>query len=125
MTPQDTPVTFRQLPADEWEKLREVYRGQSDDLPPAGQNTAIVAEVDGQIIGMWGVNLVVHAGPLWVDPAWRGKGISDQMGTQVEELVRKLGASGYLMFPSNAGAEKVATRLGLEQPGWKVYRKEF
>ena len=118
-------VICRQLPAAEWEKLTEVYRSQSDELPPAEQNTAVVAEVDGRIVGMWGLNLVLHAGPLWVAPEWRGKGVSDQMGAAVEQLARNLGAKGYLMFPSNEHAERAAARAGLTPAQLKVYRKEF
>lgn len=118
-------VTCRQLPAEEWDRLETIYRQQSDALPEAAQNTAIVAECDGRIVGMWGINLVAHAGPLWVDPEWRGKGVSDQMNAALNELLRDAGAKGYLMFPSNEASEKVAVRVGLTLTGWKVYKKEL
>lgn len=118
-------VICRQLPATEWEKLTDIYRAHSDELPPAEQNTAVVAEVDGRIVGLWGLNVVLHAGPLWVAPEWRGRGVSDQMGAAIEKLAHDLGSKGYLMFPSNQHAERAAARAGLTPVDWKVYRKEF
>ncbi|MCE5309637.1 MAG: GNAT family N-acetyltransferase [Acidobacteriales bacterium] len=118
-------VTVRHIPPEEWERLRGTYEQQGDTLPRAEQNTAIVAEVDGKIVGMWGINLLIHAGPLWVDPEWRGKGVPDQMGVALDELVKNAGGKGYLMFPSNKGSEQVAVRMGLKPAAWKIYVKEF
>ena len=121
---ETTPVTYRQISPDEWGRLQEIYRENGAELPEAERNTAIVAEVAGRVVGMWGINLVIHAGPLWVDPEWRGKGVSDGMSKALDALVRPL-ASGYLMFPSNAASERVARRIGLEEMNWKVFRREF
>jgi GNAT superfamily N-acetyltransferase len=118
-------LTIRRLPPEEWEKLRSAYASQGAELPPPEQNTAIVAEADGKIVGLWGINLTVHAGPLWVDPEWRGKGVPDAMSGSLDELIRSFGGRGYLMFPSNKGSEQVAVRMGLRPVNWKIYVKEF
>ena len=118
-------LKIRQLPEEEWERLREIYEANGDVLPPPDNQTAIVAEVDGKIVGVWGINVQVHAGPLWVDPKWRGLGVPDRMGDALDELVRGLGGKGYLTFPSNAQSERVMQRRGLELKDWKVYVKEF
>jgi GNAT superfamily N-acetyltransferase len=118
-------LTCRQLPPEEWSNLADIYRAQADELPQAEQNTAIVAEVDGRIVGMWGLNLIAHAGPLWVDPEWRGQGVPDRMGHALDELVKRLGGKGYLTFPSHRGAEEAMIRLGLTPTTWKVFKREF
>ena len=118
-------VEIRQLPPEEWARLTEIYQSQADQLPPSEHNTAIVAEIQGRIVGMFGINLIAHAGPIWVDPEWRGTGISQRMGAALDELIRNSGGKGYLMFPSNRGSELVAIRLGLRPRHVKVYQREY
>lgn len=118
-------MLVHQILREQWHRLKPVYEEQGDSLPAAEQNTAVVAEDGGSIIAMCGVNLIAHLGPLWVASQWRGRGISDKVAAGADQLIRELGAKGYLMFPSNKGAAAVAQRLGLERMTWEVYRREF
>src|ERR1700677_3281503 len=103
-----TGLIYRQLPADEWERLREPYRLNGGELPSQDCSTSIVAEKDSRIVGFWGLNYILHAGPIWVAPEFRGQGVSDSMAEVLDELLRAQGAKGYLMFPSNPRSEAVA-----------------
>lgn len=119
-------ITYRNLQPAEWERLRPIYESQGGELPPAGQNAAAIAEADGAVIGMCGVNAVVHCGPLWVDPKWRGQGIADRLVAEADRYIRGLGANAYLMFPSNKGSIAVAERLGLElMTDCVIYQRNF
>ncbi len=118
-------MTVRMLPDAEWEKARPIYEAHGDKLPELGSGQIIVAEADGQIIGLWGVNMVLHAGPLWVAPEFRRMGVADEMGKAVDAMAQGLGAKGYLMFPSNRGAVAVAERMHLTPTEWVVYRRDF
>ena len=109
----------------EWGKLEPIYQSQGDTLPSAEQNRVIVAESGGGIVGMCGVNLVAHIGPLWVAPEFRGNGMGQAMTQAAEDLIKQLGGKGYLMFPSNRASSRVAEKMGLEQMSWKVFRREF
>jgi len=108
-----------------WARLAPIYLSQGDVLPSAEQNRAIIAEENGKIVGMCGINLVAHVGPLWVDPDRRGQGLAHGMTQAAEDLIRKLGGRGYLMFPSNEASRRVTEKMGLEAVDWKVYRREF
>jgi hypothetical protein len=122
---QRATPTYRQLPVEEWHRLQGIYEANGDVLPPSGNNLAIVAELDGRIVGLWGCNVIVHAGPLWVDTEWRGLGVSDAMGDQLEATLRSENIPGYLMFPSNAQSERVAQRRGLTEMNCKIFKKEL
>jgi RimJ/RimL family protein N-acetyltransferase len=118
-------VTYRVLPPDEWERLKPIYEENNDTLPPVDGNFAIVAEIYGEIIGLTGINTVVHAGPRWVHKRWRRMGIALQMGRLAEEFMKSFELTGYLMFPSNPISEALAERLGLERMPWSVYARKF
>lgn len=124
MTPTAS-VMYRQLGADEWERLRHIYEEQGVPLPPADSNLAVIAEANGEVVGLCGINMVIHMGPLWVDPAWRGQGVSDGIAAEADRMIRSMGASGYLMFPSNKGSAGVAERLALEPTGCQVFQRKF
>jgi len=115
----------REIDPSEWPRLSFIYHSQGDTLPPAEQNRVIVSESAGRIVGMCGLNLVAHVGPLWVDPEFRNQGIAHKLTASAEALIRDLGGKGYLMFPSNAASVRVAEKMGLDLADWKVYRREF
>lgn len=81
----------------------------------------MVAEADGRIVGMCGVNLVAHVGPLWVAEEFRRRRIGTDLAKAAGELVRELGGKGYLMFPSNERSVAIAEKLGLKKMSWQVY----
>lgn len=119
-------VTVRQLSEEEWERLRPQFSAEGEDALPNPEYTgAVVAEFEGEIIGMFNINLIVHAGALRVNPEWRGRGISDAMGAKVEDLIKQQGGKGYLMFPSNERSEAVARRMGLKETSMRVYERSF
>lgn len=124
-TALDAAVAYRRLQSEEWEKLRPVYASQGAELPSPEYNGAIVAEVDGQIVGMNGLNLIIHAGPLWVHPDWRRLGIATRMGQELDALIKGLGEAGYYSFPSNRNSEAIMQKLGMERLDWTVYRRIF
>lgn len=117
-------VTCRRIPPEEWHRLREVYESNGMPLPPAERNSGVIAEVDGQIVGHQGLHTLLHAGPLWVAPEWRGRGVSDGMNFEIERIVREMGASAYFMFPSNAQSENAVRRFGLSKLPWQVFVRE-
>jgi len=117
-------VTYRQIPPEEWPRLKGIYEANEIPLPPAEKNSAVVAEFEGKIVGMQGIHQIWHAGPIWVAPEWRGVGVSDRMDKEIQRIVRECGASGYFMFPANPFSEAAVRRFGLKEMSWKVFVRE-
>ncbi len=113
------------LPKQEWARLEPAYAAQGGPLGHEAQNEAIVADAGGEIVGMWALNLVPHAGPLWVAPEWRGRGIAQAMGAALDPVAQGLGMPGYFAFPSNMGAVHVMEKLNMEALPWKVYKRSL
>lgn len=118
-------VTYRHLPEEEWNRLRHIYESHGDVLPSSESASAFVAEVDGKIIGMVGINLVAHIGPLFVEQEHREQGIATELVNQAKSFLKENGAHGCVMFPSNARSEKVAMKAGLRDMNCKLFGKEF
>lgn len=96
------------------------------------RRTVVLAEVDGQAVGMVAAHVdgaTAHVGALWVEPAWRGRGIAtallDAVGTWAHDVRAErleLGvAEGneaarlYCALGFEATGERRATRWGIAE----------
>src|SRR5262245_30715389 len=67
----ETTVTIRELPPDEWDRLRAMPFG-SQGLPDPQLAKVLVAEdEDGEIVGIWAAMTVVMLDGLWIKPTHR------------------------------------------------------
>ncbi len=118
-------MTIREIEPQEWERLAPIYEANGDRLPPTGANRVVVAEVNGEIVGMCGLNLIAHVGPLWVHEDFRGFGVAGAVASKAGSLAVELGGAGYFMFPSTLASVKVVEKLGLKERAWKVFERIF
>ena len=63
-------VTVRELPVEEWEKLKD-YPIATNELPDPDRCAVLVAEDEGKIVGTWGVVLAPFLEGLWLDADYR------------------------------------------------------
>lgn len=66
-------MTHRELPRDEWDRLETTDLGPLVPMLPADFRIFVV-ELDGQIVGHWGLFPAVHCEGVWVHPDHRGSG---------------------------------------------------
>ncbi len=116
-------MTIREIEPQEWERLAPVYEANGDRLPSFEANRVIIAEVNGEIVGMCGLNAIVHVGPLWVSEEFRGRGVAGAMTAKAGSLVAECGGAGYFMFPSTPESVKVVEKMGLIERAWKVFER--
>ncbi len=118
-------MTIREIEPQEWERLAPVYEVNGDRLPPTASSRVFIAECEGKIVGMCGLNVIAHVGPLWVDPEYRGRGIAELVVSKADDAVLDCGGIGYFMFPSTPESVKVVEKLGLSKRAWSVYERNF
>ncbi len=118
-------MTIREIEPQEWERLAPIYEANGDHLPSPEANRVIIAEVNGEIVGMCGLNTIVHVGPLWVSEKHRGMGVSGRMAARVASIVADAGEVGYFMFPSTQESVKAVEKMGLKERAWKVFERIF
>lgn len=89
-------------------------------------NLSIIEAIDeqGDIIGHLYLELVPHAGKLWVAEEWRHQGVATKLFEFLDSNLVHESGSGYYVFPSNEGSKSVCRRLGLEPLG-EVWKREF
>jgi len=96
------------------------------------RHPVIVAESGGVLVG-WGSLNVFNARPayrhvadfsVYVERAWRGKGVGHRLLERLIEMARKIGYHKMALstFPTNAGGVKLYERLGFSRVG--VYREQ-
>lgn len=116
----------RMLQRDELFRLKKFYRMNDSKMNPEDLYSASVIETsDEKIVGMLGLELIPHAGPLYVLPEFRGHGLAVQLYRTIEANLTKKPRTGYYTFPSNDISKHIAQKLGLEKLPCEVWKREF
>jgi len=99
-------MEYRELTPNEIDNLPEEFYEDVDKLKLNGRyhgglSGSIVGAFDsGKLVGVWGVLLQIHCGPLWVSRDLRGNssGIRSGMWNVVKSVVRRYGGKYAYMF---------------------------
>lgn len=119
-------MTLRRLRPDERDRVKPVYEAENGHLPDEGDAVFYVAEDErGDIIGLWALELMLHAGPLWVDPRYRGYGLYRKLFDLMVKDLPKVPGSGFYVFSGSDRTSHILQNLGLTDLAWRVYKKEF
>lgn len=119
-------MEIRVIKADEWEKIRGVFEQEGGKLPNPHFSTAIVAEDEGEIVGFWCLELVPHAGPLYVSPIYRGKGLHKELMAEMEKkLMNHQRGTGFYVFSDTERTDHICEQAGMKEMGWKVWKREY
>ena len=110
------------LPENEWYRLNTMYKRHGGELPAKGTAVIFVIEENNEIIATSTLQLLLHAGGLWIDPLYRGKGLWLKIKAFGEKWLRNTPIEHYYMFPSNSMSSSVAKKLGAEEMPWKVFK---
>lgn len=112
------------LPPERWHELAEVFRGEfgTDEMPDP-ERTEIRAEFDseGSVMCFYLLERVVHAGPFYVAPGWRGRGLAREMAQEALRLTE--GEEGYIAA-TRPEVEHLAGDLGLVRITGSLWCKE-
>ncbi len=111
-------ITYRLLPAEEWDKLKAFCGAGPIPLPEVA--ACAVAERAGEIVGALFLQLVLHMEPLVIQD------LHVNFVDMVLQLEKRVGEGGaYYAFAPNAHVGRMAEIVGMkEAPGWRVYVKE-
>lgn len=120
-----TGLTFREVPSEEWPKLRAFEPFKSAGLPvDNGHWKIIVAELDGEIVGCTGIHTQVHWDPWWIAPEYRGNaGIVRGLVRHGATLMTEHGVENAFatIEDQNLLSQALAKRLGFEAAPGRLY----
>lgn len=105
-------------------------------LTEASRGIYFVAEADGRVIGQCSVTYEWsdwRNGNLWwlqsvyVDAAWRGRGVFRGLFQEVERTARAAGAVGVRLYveENNEGAQATYRRHGMELTHYRIFEKSL
>jgi hypothetical protein len=120
------PVTYRQLPDEEFERLASIFEQNHAPMPSPGLRTAFVAEDGERIVGMACLQFAAHGEPWWIDPEYRGRVNFMTLAALLNKTVEFYGGRGYLVLAENKETARMCEVGGLEEmKGVRVFRKQF
>jgi hypothetical protein len=111
-------MTYRFLADGESSKVAHIFSEMGCDIPSVMR--IFVGEENGEIVSFQCLHQVWHAGPVWVKPEMRGKGLWAEMQSIFEKQLPA--GFGFYQF-GTAENESQLCRLGLKPLGWTVWAK--
>lgn len=120
-TPLLSAYRVHELPAEHFARLREAP-GPLHGLPPPPADHArvlVVEDAEARLLGYWVLSDVVHADPLWLDPAVRGNpGVALRLLAQLGATLQACGVGAFFAVIDDAEVADLAERLGFTRlPG--------
>src|SRR5208337_1127868 len=73
----------------------------------------LVAEEDGKIGAFFVLDLVPHAGPLWVKPSWRGTKVANELAEQMNDFFVESQARGVIIVAESPMVERMCEARGM------------
>lgn len=111
----------RVLQPNEWYKLNALGLGSVLPLPTQGM--VFIEEQDGDIVGVFAMEQVMHIGPVWVSERSRGDGTFLRLLNTARSMFPKL-LRGGIVCAKNAKVARLARRLGLQEITMPVFKWE-
>jgi GNAT superfamily N-acetyltransferase len=114
---------LRQLHPGEWGRLKDVFVSEfGTDAMPDPESTLVFAEFDGDsLVCFFMLERVTHAGPFYVAPEYRNRGLALAMAWQAERMTA--GQELYIAA-TRKGVEKMCADFGLTRVRGTLWRKE-
>jgi GNAT superfamily N-acetyltransferase len=120
-------VTYRWIEGadasrEDWDRIEEI--GAARGWMQLTRETTLrvrLAECDGEIIGYVPVQLVPHLEPLYVDKAFRGTGVAEQLADDMCEWLQEIQARGWMAVAEHPAAKRLCEREGAHRVESPVY----
>ena len=84
----------------------------------------LLAEENGQIVGLMVVQLVPSAGPLYVDPQHSGSGLAEELSDDMLRWLVDNQARGWLVIADNPYTSRLCEARGMKRITRPVYTTE-
>ena len=117
-------MIVRLIKPEEWAALEKVFLEEGGQMPDPAASTAAVAFDERGLAGFWTLQRCWHAGPLWVRPDLRGKGLWRKLHAAIDALFSRRKGSGYYSFSGEPKVEAIFRDLGYRDLGYTVWAKE-
>lgn len=80
---------------------------------------------EGELAGFVSLQLVAHAEPIFVEPAYRNSGLGLNLTQKMDDYCQALGLPGLYVQPTNLAAQKLASCVGFEPSEHSLWVKMY
>ena len=115
-------MIYRVLPRGEWHKVAPVFAEHDSHLPTNGF-IVVGGEHEDEIDMLQCCHQVTHAGPVWIKPTFRGRGLWKGLQEYTCHELKRHDIRSFYQFGTSAN-ESQLKRLGLKPLGWSVWLGE-
>jgi GNAT superfamily N-acetyltransferase len=115
-------LIVRRLKPVEYEKLLSVDDGYT---PDPNRSVAVVAENGHHIMGRIFLMAPAHVEGVFVEPAWRDKGVMRQLVDAIEIEARAEGIHKVLAYAKDSDMAGRIEAMGYKKLPWTVWAKEL
>jgi GNAT superfamily N-acetyltransferase len=115
-------LTVRRLKPVEYEKLLSIDDGYT---PDPNRSVAVVAENGHHIMGRIFLMAPAHVEGVFVEPAWRDKGVMRQLVGAIEIEARAEGIAKVLAYAKDQDMAGRIEAMGYKRLPWSVWEKEL
>ena len=117
-------LTTRVLPPQEWHKIVDagIEPFATHGLPDPAHWRFVVAEDEGQLVGLDGLYETIHNDPWWVHPAYRGHPtMLRKLWTETREVLHQFGVGVVHVTIGDPQVQEIAERFGFQPTPGKLY----
>lgn len=114
-------MIIRKLTPEEWPRITPIFAREFNEPPPLStDSTIVVAEENGEIIGLGTVQTVIHVEPFWIKDTHRGRYLIPLIINKIKDLFPNL----HCAF-AYTRSDRMATLMeyfGMTPLDWKIFR---
>lgn len=74
-----------------------------------------------KLVGFHVFQLYPHAEPMWLDRAYRGTGIAEDMADKMMEFLSQVGVRGFMVIADNPAVQRLCESHGMKKVNAPVY----
>jgi len=117
-------VKLRWLPAEEYFRLEFLFLANNSQMPSATTSRVIVAEdSNGDIIGMFCLQIVAHGEPIWVSDDFQRRGVAKLMIDELNGYCDKNGLN-YFSFAEDERVAHICRENSMIELPYKVFLRK-
>lgn len=106
---------------EEWDKVDAILASRGWLSLNRNTTRLLIAERDGEIVGLNTLQFVPHIGPLWVKPSERGTLMTEELVEKMLNFLSEAQARGFVVISESSYVSKTCESIGMSKVEGPVY----
>lgn len=106
---------------EEWNRIDKILAAQHWMSLSREWTRIRLAEDNGKIVGLYVLQAIPHAEPMWVDKRYYGTGLADALADDMMEFLTAENARGWMIVAENPIAQKMCEARNMTRVSCPVF----